>query len=167
LGLSRALPTGKALLFSTRFLLTFIPGMLYWSHLLNKKERIMSSYMYHEKSKFRIDADKRADLMQAIKRINHLAPYAGREVDDKPPVVQAFLGWNWKVSIDEETGAIDSIWFLGESFQYDDHLMEAIAPFVDDGSYIEMYGEGGAKWRWLFKEGKYEEIYPTITWENE
>lgn len=32
-------------------------------------------------------------------------------------------------------------------------VLKTIAPFVESGSYIEMLGESGEKWRWLFKSG--------------
>jgi hypothetical protein len=34
-----------------------------------------------------------------------------------------------------------------------------------NSSYIEMYGEDGDKWRWIFKNGKCEEVYPKVIWE--
>ena len=33
------------------------------------------------------------------------------------------------------------------------HFFEAIAPFVQDGSFIEWRGEDGCEWRWLFTNG--------------
>ena len=44
--------------------------------------------------------------------------------------------------------------------------MEAIAPFVESGSYIEIIGEDGDMWRWCFTDGKFSIIRPEITWEQ-
>ena len=33
------------------------------------------------------------------------------------------------------------------------HFFEAIAPFVQDGSFIEWRGEDGGEYRWLFTNG--------------
>jgi sugar O-acyltransferase (sialic acid O-acetyltransferase NeuD family) len=51
---------------------------------------------------------------------------------------------------------------LGDDFI----IFQSIAKFVQDGTYIEMVGEDGDKWRWLFKNGICKEIYPIITWED-
>jgi hypothetical protein len=36
----------------------------------------------------------------------------------------------------------------------ENHFIEAIAPFVEDGSYLEWEGEDGAHWRILVREGR-------------
>jgi hypothetical protein len=43
-------------------------------------------------------------------------------------------------------------------------LLEAIAPYVDEDSFIEFSGEESDLWRFVFKNGKVYEISPTITW---
>jgi len=43
--------------------------------------------------------------------------------------------------------------------------MDAIAPFIESGSFIEILGEDGEMWRWVFNDGKMKEIYPKISWE--
>jgi len=45
-----------------------------------------------------------------------------------------------------------------------DEMCKQIAPYVEDGSYIEMSGEDGAMWRWVFKHGECHEISAVITW---
>lgn len=41
-----------------------------------------------------------------------------------------------------------------DTLGYDDLIvLKTIASFVESGSYIEMLGSGGEKWRWLFKNG--------------
>ena len=42
--------------------------------------------------------------------------------------------------------------------------LDAIAPFVDEGSYLEFEGEDFCVWRYLFDGVKVEEIYPTVDW---
>jgi hypothetical protein len=56
-------------------------------------------------------------------------------------------------------------YFSGEKLGDDTQIFMAIAPFVEDGSYIEMSGEDGTLWRWVFKNGKCEEKYPEIKWD--
>lgn len=48
---------------------------------------------------------------------------------------------------------IHGISFEGENQDGTEHEMfNAIAPFVEPGSYIEMQGEDGAIWRWVFQD---------------
>ena len=77
---------------------------------------------------------------------------------------KAIKAWNWYVYIDD-VGDMRDIEFLGEKLGDDEILFSAIAPFVDEGSYIEMDGEDGSKWRWIFSEGKCIEKSATISWE--
>jgi hypothetical protein len=58
------------------------------------------------------------------------------------------------------------IHFEGEKIGQEDLLFEAIAPWVRDGSYIEMSGEDDAMWRWFFHAGECHEVTPTIIWEE-
>jgi len=55
-------------------------------------------------------------------------------------------------------------YFSGEKLGDDLEIFNSIAPYVEEDSYIEMSGEDDNLWRWVFKNGKCEEIYPTITW---
>ena len=63
-----------------------------------------------------------------------------------------FNAWRWNVEMDDD-GNIDTIYFDGEKLGDDNTLFNAIAPFVREGSYIEMQGEDGSMWRWTF-DGK-------------
>lgn len=56
-------------------------------------------------------------------------------------------------------------YFSGEKLGDDTEIFNAIAPYVEEGSYIEMLGEDGTIWRWIFKNGKCEEKYPEIKWD--
>lgn len=43
-------------------------------------------------------------------------------------------------------------------------LLERIAAHVEDGSYIEMHGSGGQRWRWIFSGGDYQKVYAELIW---
>ena len=65
----------------------------------------------------------------------------------------------------DDEGNVTGLDFRGDKLSYDEGKMFAeIAPYVEDGSYIEMQGEDGAAWRWVFNKGKAREIKATITW---
>lgn len=59
--------------------------------------------------------------------------------------------FRWPVHEDTD-GNINGIEFSGENLGDDRHVMDAIAPFVEDGSFIEV--DGDAHLRWEFRDGK-------------
>lgn len=62
-------------------------------------------------------------------------------------------------------GEIVDIQFNGEKLSGDElEIFEVIAPYVDEGSFIEMHGENNDMWRWVFEGGKCKEIHPEIKW---
>ena len=61
----------------------------------------------------------------------------------------AILAWGWSTDTDKD-GNINYIGFDSEKLGDEPVLFEAIAPFVKNGSYIEMSGEDGNIWRWVF-----------------
>jgi hypothetical protein len=106
---------------------------------------------------FFIPADRKAECVQAIKGLAGLRRQFGFSwVDDdfveKNTFCEIMEAWRWEVSLSKDGDAI-GICFQGEKLGDDDVLFGAIAPFVRAGSYIEMHGEDGAIWRWVF-DGK-------------
>ena len=51
-------------------------------------------------------------------------------------------------------GNIDSVWFRAEKPHNQLAMLRDIAPFVHEGSYIEMQGEDFKRWRWRFCDGE-------------
>jgi len=76
---------------------------------------------------------------------------------------EAMKAWRWEIYEDEEGNVID-IDFYGEKLGDDEILLSAIAPFVKDGSFIEMMGEDDGHWRWCFENKKVVEKDAQITW---
>jgi len=70
----------------------------------------------------------------------------------------------WAFRRDRETGDVTDIYFLGDKLYDEDDWFFEIAKFVEEGSFIEMEGEDGYIWRWVFKDGKSYSITPVITW---
>lgn len=64
-----------------------------------------------------------------------------------------------------QDGSYKIDYFVGEKLGEDIEIFNVISPFIDDG-YIEMYGEDGDRWRWIFKKGKVETRYPKVEWES-
>ena len=80
-------------------------------------------------------------------------------------LTQALQAWRWYATGNEETGEITDIQFEGEKLGDDDKLFNAIAPFVEPGSFIEMQGEDGTLWRWLFDGKTCTEKQAKVSWD--
>jgi len=78
---------------------------------------------------------------------------------------EAMNAWRWHVTCDEETGEVENILFEGEKLGDDPKLFNAIAPFVEPGSYIEMQGEDGSLWRWFFDGKTCKEKQAIVSWD--
>jgi hypothetical protein len=84
-----------------------------------------------------------------------------------PTLDDAMGGWRWPVERDipnDQDSDVVGIQFYGEKLGDDAVLFHAIAPFVEEGSWIEMRGEDSAMWRWVFRDGRLHEISPEIIW---
>ena len=101
--------------------------------------------------------------------IENLPKYGYSFVDDTElnsakTLVDIFQSFSWRPTINKN-GDIGNIYFEGEKAGDESWLFCTVAPFVEDGSYIEMMGENGDLWRWIFKDGECNEVSPTIKWE--
>lgn len=80
-------------------------------------------------------------------------------------VMAAARHYPYEFEFDNE-GNITDIDFVGDKLAGDKAMFQKIAPLVRDGSVIEMEGEDGAQWKWVFKDGKCKEIKATLVWEE-
>lgn len=71
-------------------------------------------------------------------------------------LVQALLYWHWYAECDGE-GNINKLTFYGLDLGDSDILFSVIAPWVEDGSFIEFANEEGARFRFDFSGGKVRE----------
>ena len=53
-------------------------------------------------------------------------------------------------------GDICSVKFTGEKYGDEKIFFNALAPYVEDGSYIAFQGEDGFEWEWFFNGGRVE-----------
>jgi hypothetical protein len=61
-------------------------------------------------------------------------------------------------------GNIVNLDFVGEKLRDHEKMCRQIASCVENDSYIEMRGEDGAMWRWVFRNGECHEIEAVIRW---
>jgi hypothetical protein len=81
-------------------------------------------------------------------------------------LTEAARKWRWDL-VEEEDGHISDIEFRGEKLGDDERFFEALAPFVEDGSFIEMEGEDGSRWKWVFKDGSVSEKHARISYDED
>lgn len=72
---------------------------------------------------------------------------------------QGFTVYHHLDSLDED---IIELWFPYDRSTEEHALLEAIAPWVEDGSYIEMEGE--ERWVWYFLDGKLHHAPGVVTY---
>lgn len=111
---------------------------------------------------FSIEADKLDKAFPEVQK-SLLAERAKRDmsydwvndcdVTNAKSLADILTAFRWRPSFDDD-GNIISICFSGEKYGSDEILFNIIAPYVTEGSFIEMAGEGSDMWRWLFKDGK-------------
>lgn len=68
----------------------------------------------------------------------------------------------------DDDGNIVDISFYGDKLGDEPRVFQKIAPYVKDGSYIEMEGEDNDIWRWVFKDSKCREVKAEVSviWEE-
>ena len=88
-----------------------------------------------------------------------------KEFVEAGTLLEAISAWRWEAN-ESENGDITDIYFHGEKLGDDTIFLEAIAPYVEAGSYIEMQGEDGSIWRWVFDGRGVVEQAAKIVWEN-
>lgn len=119
------------------------------------------------------NADKAAKAIQALHGKETIKDGSGAHfswVDNKFYQIKGFEDlmseWRWEV-VENDDGDFDSIQFSGEKIGDDLILFQAIAPFVKKGSYIEMQGEDGALWRWVFNGKTCQEVNARVEWDDD
>lgn len=120
----------------------------------------MSYYMTQRDISFYIRKELVPEAFKAIKGIEPLQPGITRANS----IREAFRYRYWQPEIDRD-GNITELEFVGERLDDDYTFFEALAPFVEPGSFIEMSGEDGCVWRWHFHNGKCYDEDAMITYE--
>ena len=130
----------------------------------------MGYCMTIEDQEFLIKKKNMAGALAAIKAISGESIFSwinAKECQGADTLEDALMAWRWPPYMNKSAnpkGEIVNLEFDGEKSGDEDILFRAIAPFVESGSFIEMRGEDGCRWRWLFHKGELHEIYPEIVW---
>ena len=67
----------------------------------------------------------------------------------------------------DEDGSIDGFEYDGKCLRGDYEFWTALAPFVEEGCYLEVEGDDLEIWRWKFRNGKVVVQYPTLLWDDD
>ena len=79
---------------------------------------------------------------------------------------QVMTEWRFPVGFEDVgKGDICDLSFSGEKSGDEVYFFDAIAPWVEDGSFLEFQGEEGERWRWEFQNGKMIERFAKVIWE--
>lgn len=120
-------------------------------------------------SDFEIKSEYIDKALEAVKRLASSDSVHrwvnNRKILESETLKEAVREWCWELYGDRGNDII-GISFNGEKSDDEEFLFEVLAPYITNGSFIEMSGEEGMIWRWIFRDGKYQEIYPTIIWED-
>jgi hypothetical protein len=79
---------------------------------------------------------------------------------------EALLDWRYEPEYDDEGRDIVRVELLGEKIGDEVHLWRVIAPYVEDGSFLDYIGEDDERWRWEFVGGKLYERNGINVWSD-
>lgn len=72
--------------------------------------------------------------------------------------------WRWNPEFDKD-GNINNLYFESEKLGSEEKFFEALAPYVEAGSYIEISGEENAIWRYCFDGKTMYEDSAALDWD--
>lgn len=99
----------------------------------------------------------------ALKGDNHYAFVTSTDFVDAENLFEAMIAWRWVLEEDTNGDAIEPS-FNGEKLGDEDILFSAIAPFVEDQSYIQVFcHDEECVWRWVFEKSQVRREYARIT----
>ena len=123
--------------------------------------------MNQQDSKFLIKKENQGAAFRAIQELGQTGEdfwwVKASDFANMTDLLSALEEWRWEPDMDDD-GNVHGVRFTGEKIGADKQLFDAIAPFVEPGSFIEMRGEDNAMWRWVFDGTSCKEIYPKVKW---
>lgn len=123
----------------------------------------MGYYIQQRATQMRIKAENFSNVVEAINNYST----TGSVLYHFTGIEEAMDYIGFAIDIDDKTGDIINIEYINEKIGNLAEALKYIAPFVEDGCYIEFGGEDGALWRYMFSNGACKEIAPEIKWSNE
>lgn len=117
---------------------------------------------------FALKKENHADALEAIKSLagketihdssgGHFSWVDTKDFLDARHIENALEAWRWEAEFDPD-GNINRLCFVGEKLGDCELVFNAIAPYVEENSYIQMLGEDGFQWRWVFSKDGVREV---------
>lgn len=124
----------------------------------------MSYPMSQISNKFFIPKENIQKVIEVLKTKDPQCSWGDRKYEDCQTIQEIFEYWGWYIGV-AFSGNVVEIAFQGDSLGNEDVLFRAIAPFVKDGSFIHMKGDGAEyeQWKWIFKNGEMKQVFAEIT----
>lgn len=134
----------------------------------------MGYCMEQANSRFTIKAENKLGALQALRKLDvktasgdHFSWMNGCDPSTWKCLGDAMADWRYEIDDDGDDEDITQIEFTGEKLGSDTFMFNAIAPFVEPHSFIEMHGEDGAMWRWVFDGKCCREVDAEVRWDEE
>ena len=136
----------------------------------------MGINIYSMSSRFRVQKERQADALAAVKALKgketqkiftntlggHFSFVNMSEFIQADTLADAMCAWRWILE-DDGYGDLCDPSFLGQYLGDEDILFSAIAPFVESGSYIQVFcHDDECIWRWVFENNGVRREYARI-----
>lgn len=115
----------------------------------------MTNYIHQKDSQFLLKATNWQAAADAVNDKLTLDPTGSLD--------EELLRAGWEPSFGDGSDVVDLQWQGGSDYG-DQELLTVIAPFVEEGSYLQMFDEDGNHWRWVFTGGTVKLVEPQIIW---
>jgi hypothetical protein len=145
--------------------------------LLPTQVLTMGYVLIQRESSFSIAADDCANALAAVKALHGREPIedsTGRHFSFvtterfllAETLADALAAWRWEAEESTADGSIVGLDFQGEKHGDEDLLFAALAPFVQSSSFIEMVGDDGTIFRWVFQAKAVYKVRGTVSFET-
>ena len=102
-------------------------------------------------------------LKELAKKEKNLSWVCNDVIIESMDLEEALEEIRFEAELDEKKNVV-GLDFTGEKLGQETKIFNAMAQFVKAGSYIQMYGEDGDKWRWVFDGKECKWVNPILTW---
>lgn len=78
-------------------------------------------------------------------------------------VMAKLRNYPYRFDLDDD-GNITGISFTGHKLSDEFEVFQKVAPYIRNGSYIEMRGDDGDRWKWAFQNGTCQRVTQHTLW---
>ena len=118
-------------------------------------------------SDFRIDSEHERDALEDVRKLTTWNDWAWMNRANPASwdyLKEAMEAWNFPIELDDDRNVV-GIRFDGEKEGDEEELFRTLAPYVDDGSYLQFRGEDAEIWRYVFEGDSVERQDATMRYE--